>query len=192
MNKDNYDAALKTLAYYHGEGNENDPFVQLEFTEIKTAFLLDKEYKTNSRWVDFLKTKGNRHRISLVIAIAIFGQWSGNGILAYYLKLVLDEIGITSPNQQLGINGGSKTMSLLVNLTVAFFIDRAGRRPILWWSTVGMTLFFTLLTIITARYQALPDDNKNADMGRSVVAIIYLYNFCYNLKTGLPLTYTTE
>lgn len=74
MNKDNYDAALKTLAYYHGEGDENDPFVQLEFTEIKTAFLLDREHKTNSRWVDFLKTKGNRHRISLVIAIAIFGQ----------------------------------------------------------------------------------------------------------------------
>jgi hypothetical protein len=105
---------------------------------------------------------------------------------------VLEQIGITSPNQQLGINGGSKTMSLLVNLCVAFFIDRAGRRPILWWSTVGMTLFFTLLTIITARYNLTPEENRSADMGRSVVAIIYLYNFCYNLKTGLPLTYTTE
>jgi MFS family permease len=192
MNKDNYDAALKTLAYYHAEGDANDPFVQLEFTEIKTAFQLDREYKTNSRWIDLLKTKGNRHRISLVIAIAIFAQWSGNGILAYYLKLVLEEIGIKSPDQQLGINGGSKTMSLLVNFTVAFFIDRAGRRPILWWSTVGMTLFFTLLTIVTARYNQLPEDNKNANLGRAVVAIIYMYNFSYNLKTGLPLTYTTE
>lgn len=105
--------------------------------------------------------------------------------------MVLDRVGIKSPNQQLGINGGSKTMSLLVNLVVAFFIDRAGRRPILMASTVGMTLFFVILTICSARYALMPDP-KSIHLGRAVVAVIYMYNFSYNLKTGMPLTYTTE
>lgn len=41
--------------------------------------------------------------MSLVIALAVFGQWSGNGIIAYYLKLVLDSVDIKSPSDQLGV-----------------------------------------------------------------------------------------
>jgi sugar porter (SP) family MFS transporter len=180
MNRDEHHKALQMLAKYHGEGNEHDEFVQLEYTEIRTALELDKEANRNSEWLDLVRTKGNRHRISLIVAIALFGQWSGNGIIAYYLKLILDDIGIKTPKQQLGINGGSKAMSLLVNLFAAFYIDRLGRRPILMASTVGMLTCFVLWTILSARYAI--EENPSAGLGRGVVALIYMYNFSYNLK----------
>jgi MFS family permease len=81
-------------------------------------------------------------------------------------------------------------MSLLVNLVAAFYIDSFGRRPILLASTIGMLTCFTIWTILSARYAI--EENPSKGLGRGVVALIYMYNFCYNFKTGLPLTYTTE
>lgn len=37
--------ALKVLAYYHADGNENDGLVQYEFQEIKAAIELDRTGK---------------------------------------------------------------------------------------------------------------------------------------------------
>ncbi|KAH7014227.1 general substrate transporter [Microdochium trichocladiopsis] len=187
--RDEHEKALAILAHYHGAGDENNEIVQLEYNEIRTAIAMDRENNINSSWMDFVSTPGNRKRLMLVVALAAFAQWSGNGIVSYYLKLVLDGIGITNSQDQLGINSGSKTMSLLVNLGVAFFIDRFGRRPILLVSTTGMFVMFLIWTILSALYNK---DAPNPALGRAVVGLIYAYNFCYNFKTGLPLTYTTE
>jgi len=146
--KDRHEEALRVLAHYHADGNEDDEVVQLEYQEIRTAMAMDREANSNSKWSDFIRTRGNRRRLMLVVALAVFGQWSGNGIVSYYLKLILDGIGITNPQDQLGINSGSKTMSLVVNLFVAFYIDSFGRRPILLVSTIGMFVMFLIWTIL--------------------------------------------
>jgi sugar porter (SP) family MFS transporter len=187
--KDQHERALNMLAYYHAEGNTEDEIVQIEYNEIRTAMAMDKQADANTTWMDFVRTPGNRRRLMLVVALAVFGQWSGNGIVAYYLKLILDGIGITKPMDQLGINSGSKTMSLLINLFVAFYIDSFGRRPILLISTIGMFFAFLIWTVLNAR---IDPENPHKHMGRAVVGFIYVFNFFYNFKTGLPLTYTVE
>lgn len=63
----------------------------------------------------------------------------------------MNNAGITNPQTQLGINGGMKTWSLFVNISMSFFVDRLGRRPILFISTVGTFVAFTIWTIISAR-----------------------------------------
>jgi MFS family permease len=146
--RDQHEEGLRILAHYHANGDENDEIVQLQYNEICTAMAMDREANANSNWSDFVKTRGNRRRLMLVVALAVFAQWSGNGIVAYYLKLILDGIGIKDPQDQLGINSGSKTMSLLVNIFVAFYIDSFGRRPILLVSTVGMFVMFLIWTIL--------------------------------------------
>jgi hypothetical protein len=39
--------ALKTLAYYHADGDENDPLVQYEFEEIKAQIEFDRTVAAN-------------------------------------------------------------------------------------------------------------------------------------------------
>jgi hypothetical protein len=36
----------------------------------------------------------------IIIALAFFSQWSGNGLVSYYLNKVFDSIGITDPTIQ--------------------------------------------------------------------------------------------
>lgn len=194
--RDQHEKALESMAYYQAEGNVDDEVVRIQYNEIITAMEMDKQANSNSSWMDFVRTKGNRRRLMLVVALAVFGQWSGNGIIAYYLKLVLDSIGIKDPMDQLGINSGSKTMSLLINLFVAFYIDSFGRRPILLVSTIGMFVAFLVWTILrlvdsssfrplllttnnSARYEV---GGPSAGLGRGVVAFIFVFNFFYNFK----------
>lgn len=41
----------------------------------------------------------------IIVAIAWFSQWSGNGLVSYYLTKVMDSIGITNTTIQLLITG---------------------------------------------------------------------------------------
>lgn len=39
----------------------------------------------------------------IIVALAFFSQWSGNGLVSYYLNKVFDSIGITDPTTQVRI-----------------------------------------------------------------------------------------
>jgi len=113
--------ALQTLAYYHADGDENDGLVRYEFDEIKAAIEFDRTGKwhfgyslivspltrfkvaANVGWKALFSSVGNRKRMRLIIALAFFSQWSGNGLVSYYLTDVLDTIGITNPTTQVSI-----------------------------------------------------------------------------------------
>lgn len=108
--------ALKILAYYHADGDQNDPSVKDEFGKIKAAISLDRtgtrvfnvivSYlltltgSPDAGWASLLSSPGNRKRLCLIIGIAVFSQWSGNGLISYYISQVFDIIGITNPKTQ--------------------------------------------------------------------------------------------
>lgn len=198
---------MHVLAKYHADGNGHDEVVQLEYAEISTALALEKQQKKSSSFLDFLKTKGNRHRLVILISVGLFSQWSGNGLISYYLNLILNSIGITDPNQQLLINGGITTFSLVTNLFFSFFVDKWGRRPIYMISTVGTLVSWVIWTILAERYTA----TKQLAYGKGNLAFIFIYTLFYNfkyisrfrallqvsilthlLRSGLIASYTTE
>lgn len=185
LNKDQDEKALQILSYYHAENNPQDEFVHLEFTEIRTAIALDKEADKNS-WLDLVRTKGNRKRMAVITAIGFFSQWSGNGLISYYLHQVMNNVGITSASTQLGINGGLKSWGLFVNIFMAFFVDRVGRRPIYLISTIGTLFAFTIWTIISARYAVESEPNKGLGIG--FVIMIFVYGSFYDFKSVFPFT----
>lgn len=67
-------------------------------TEIQNSLELEKEHSTS--WASIVGTSGNRKRMRVILGIAFFSQWSGNGLVSYYLTDVLKAIGITSETIQ--------------------------------------------------------------------------------------------
>jgi hypothetical protein len=100
----------------------------------------------------------------------------------------MENVGMTNPQTQLGINGGLKTLGLVENLGFAFLIDKLGRRLIYLISTIGTFVCFNIFTIISARYEVTPKPS----LGHGFIAIIFFYGVFYDIKSGLMANYTTE
>ncbi|KAJ6546213.1 general substrate transporter [Mycena vulgaris] len=181
--------ALKILAYYHADGDENDALVRYEFEEIRAAMEFDRTVAANVGWRSLISTPGNLKRVRIIIAIAFFSQWSGNGLASYYLNKVLSDIGITNPTTQLLLNGILSIWSLVCALAASTTVERFGRRVLFITSACLMTLFFTMQTICFARFTINGD--KNAANG--MIAFIFLYSAAYNLAfSPLIVTYALE
>ncbi|KAI0763426.1 hexose transporter [Trametes elegans] len=180
--------ALRTLAYYHADGNDQDPLVQYEFEEIRTAIRIDQEAK-NVGWAALVATKGNRKRMLIIVAIAWFSQWSGNGLVSYYLNKVFDTIGITDTSIQLLITGILAIWNLLWALFASFQVDRWGRRFLFITSAVGMFVCFTIQTVCSAQYAT----HQSQAAAHAVIAFIFLFYAFYDLAfTPLIISYTLE
>lgn len=104
ISKDRNDEALKTLAKWHANGNENNLTVQFEYREIKETLHIEKEVSRSSSYADFFKTRGNRWRLAIIISIGIISQYSGNAVVSNYANLIYQNAGITAQTQKLGVS----------------------------------------------------------------------------------------
>lgn len=93
--KGRQEEALHILAYYHANGNDQDPLVQFEFQEICSALEAERVQKQTG-WLQLIRTPGNRRRMRIIVAISFFSQWSGNGLT--YVCLFTWWLSLTSRN----------------------------------------------------------------------------------------------
>ncbi|KAH8111990.1 hexose transporter [Phellopilus nigrolimitatus] len=182
------DEALQVLAYYHANGNAEDPLVQFEYEEIRAAIENEKIQKQTG-WLQLVRTPGNRRRMRIIVAIAFFSQWSGNGLISYYLNQVFDTIGITNRVEQLLISAFLNLWSLILSVLGGLFCDKLGRRPLFLISTAGMLLFFVLQTVCSSQYAL----HQNKSAGNAVIAFIFLFSAAYSIAwQPLITSYTIE
>jgi len=188
ISKDRHEQALKILAKYHANGNNDDELVLYEFNEIKETIALEAEF-SNKGLSELWATKGNRHRMAICICAGLFSQLSGNSLVSYYIGDILNQVGITDQETQNLINGILMIWNMIVAGSMAFAVDRAGRRRLFLTSTAGMLVMFIAWTI-ASRYAV---EEKSVPAGRAVVALIFLYYTMYNLAwSGLLVGYTVE
>ncbi|KAH9922466.1 general substrate transporter [Fomitopsis serialis] len=143
--------ALKTLAYYHADGNEQDPLVQYEFEEIKAAIALDRQSAQSVGWLSLVKTPGNRKRIMLIVAIAWFSQWSGTD-LSRFTSTRFRHHRHHGQHHSASHHWYSCHWNLCWAVFASFLVDIAGRRTLFLTSCAGMVVFFTGQTICSAEY----------------------------------------
>jgi len=145
VQKNRPDRALRILAHYYAFDDTNDITVQFVHREIETTLALEKEFAKYSIF-EFFKTKGNRHRLLILVTLGFFSQWSGNAIISYYLTKVLDQVGITNQKEQLEINGGLGIWGWIIAVTCSLLIDKVGRRKMFLISTFSMMLVYVSLS----------------------------------------------
>ncbi|KAB8260936.1 general substrate transporter [Aspergillus pseudonomiae] len=184
ISQDKHEAALKVLAEYHGEGDRNAPIVQLEYREM-----LEDISKTGSdkRWWDYrelFNSRETRYRSMLVIFMAFFGQWSGNGPVSYYYPQMLRGAGIENNNTRLLLQGLQNVVQFIGAVFGALITDRVGRRPQLLVSTGLIVILFAIVLALNATNVVDgPDGEPIAKSGvtaRAQIAMIFIFGFVYS------------
>ncbi|RFU33770.1 hypothetical protein B7463_g2584, partial [Scytalidium lignicola] len=188
ITKGKNEKALSILAKVHARGDVNAELIQIEYREINETLKLEKELEGNA-WLELFKTPGNRHRVIILVALGFFSQWSGNGLVSYYMTNVLNDAGVTNSKLQLEINGILNIINFVVAIGMCFVIDKFGRRPLFLFATAGMLGSFIIWTICAAEFVKT---NVPA-AGFAEISFIFIYYVFYNSAwSGLLVGYGVE
>lgn len=118
-------------------------------------------------------------------------QWSGNGLVSYYLVPVLKNIGITDPETQNVINGILQIVNYFTAIAAALVVDRLGRRFLFLVSTAGMAVIFVIWTVLSAKNEQQNLENKSLGIG--IVIMIFVFFVLYNIGMNpIPPAYLLE
>ncbi|KAI1331458.1 general substrate transporter [Xylariaceae sp. FL0255] len=190
--------AERLIVKYHANGDVGNPIVALEMAEIRAALLLEAEVSASTSYLSFFKTPGNRRRFNIILAVGFFSQWSGNGLITYYLTLILNSIGYRTQSSQTLINALLTLWSLIWGVVGSLIVNRVTRRALFLFSTIGSLLSYIAWTALEATYEMSPALNGDGTGGpsgiaRGVLAVIFIYQAVFTLGWGaLQVTYVVE
>ncbi|RZR78336.1 hypothetical protein BHM03_00003629 [Ensete ventricosum] len=123
--------------------NENDKEVEDRLREIEEAagVVKGEKYVEKAVWLEFLRPSPTLRRMLITgIGIQCFQQITGIDATVYYSPTIFKNAGIESDSKLLAATvavGMTKTAFILVAILL---IDRVGRKPLLYVSTIGMTV----------------------------------------------------
>jgi MFS family permease len=171
------DQARQIIADFHAGGDLDNPLVSYQMTEIEATITAEKEHSASASYMDMTKTRGNRHRLLISISLGIFSQWAGNGVVSYYLPLMLSTVGIKTVSQQTLISACLNVWNLLWAIAAALYVDRLGRRFLFLASASIMLVSFIVITGLSGSFAT----NPVPAVGVSVIPFIFIFFTGYDI-----------
>ena len=191
VNKERHQEALHILTKWHAGGNPHNATVQFEFREIRETIRIQKETEHATSYRDFLRTRGNRWRLLIIISLGVISQYSGNALFSNYMNAIYIGAGINNQNQKLAMSTGKTILDLFVTVTAALNVDRFGRRPLFLISMVGMVTSFVCWTITGAVYENTNELDVKA--GYAQLVFVWIFSVFYDIGfSGLLVAYALE
>lgn len=179
-------AGYRLLCHLHGRGSPT-PTVETEYHEICDSLARGQSDFT---YLDFLQTSANRWRFWIIVVVGFMVQWAGQGPIAYYISPILETLGVTSPLQRSGINGGLQVWNAIFAIVGALLTERLGRRPLWLLSAGGMLVSEICVTIASAIFA---EDSNNSAAGYAGIVFIFFLFAAYDIAmTPLNFQYITE
>ncbi|KAJ5378246.1 uncharacterized protein N7496_005655 [Penicillium cataractarum] len=186
VGKGRVEEARAFLVKYHANGHEDSPLVEHEMQDIQQHM---PSQGLRLTWQQLWKTAADRKRLVLVIYLSFLTQWCGNGVVSYYLSLILDTVGITGSRDKTLINGILQIVSWVAAIIGSLLVDRLGRRPLWLFSIGGMLVSYTAWTVCSALYTK----NDSPGLAKAVLVLIFLFQVHYSVGiTPLSQSYSVE
>ncbi|KAK3323822.1 general substrate transporter [Cercophora scortea] len=189
ISKDRGDEALAILQRYHSEGADGAEFVRLEFAQIQSTIKQEQALASAFVWADVVRDPPMRRRFTLAAIMGFFTQWSGNGLLSFYMKKILALVGITDNRTVQQVILSNTCWGFINAVPIALIAPRYPRRRMFLTCTIGTAVVYVVWTVASAR--SMIDSSSQAAI--PVLVFIYVYSPFYNLGwNALAYTYLVE
>ncbi|KAI6355452.1 hypothetical protein MCOR25_008173 [Pyricularia grisea] len=186
---DRADEAYAILQKYHSEGEDGEEFARLEFAQIQSTIALEKETASRFVWADVIRDAPMRRRFLLAAIIGVFTQWSGNGLLSFYMKKILNLVGINDNDTIQKFILGNTCWGFINAVPIAIIAPRFPRRRMFLICTIGTACVYTAWTVASARF----DITQDPAAAIPVLVFIFVYSPFYNIGwNALAYTYMVE
>ncbi|KAF8752260.1 hypothetical protein RHS01_07722 [Rhizoctonia solani] len=177
------DDAFEILVKYHAEGDRDSEFVKAEFAQIESTLKIEQE-NSKRGWKELIATPGMRRRLIIASFLGLFTQWSGNGMISYYLKRILEGVGITNNRTVNQINLANTCWGFINGTIWALSVYKFKRRPMYLACTMCLLCVYVGWTTSAALYTT----RGSKEASHAVLAMIFLYSPAYNMGYN-ALTY---
>ena len=172
---------LQTLARLHAKGNQDDPWVQAEYSQIQQAIAIEHEQAAKG-YKDLFTDKSSFRRLFLVCALQASVQMTGVSAIQYFTPQIYATLNIGTTDA-LKYQGISNVLSILAQLMTILTIDRLGRR---WPLIIGNTINGVCFIIVTAAIASFPDASHSAQnaLGWTFIVINWVYQISFSYTCG--------
>ncbi|KAK7210994.1 hypothetical protein V2G26_018172 [Clonostachys chloroleuca] len=189
ISRDRHEEALEILKKYHSEGENGEEYVRVEYAQIQSTLAEEKERATNFVWKNVFRDAPMRRRFMLAGIVGFFTQWSGNGLISFYMKKILNLVGITNNQTVQKVILSEKCWGLINAVPIALIAPRFRRRVMFLICSTGTLVVYVVWTIASARFQI--EQTRSAAI--PVLVFIFLYSPFYNIGwNALTYTYMVE
>ena len=112
------DQARAVLAKFHSKtGDPYSPLIDLEIHEFEQNIDLAGTDREFWNFKTLFNTFGARYRFGLCALVSVWGQLSGNGLITYFLPVLLQQAGIVNTDRQRVLNLANSVTSMAGALT---------------------------------------------------------------------------
>ncbi|KAF9264331.1 general substrate transporter [Marasmius fiardii PR-910] len=207
------DKAKEILLKYHGTDGQTNPIVELEMQEFQRSIEAKKfepfwDYSplfssASRRWrmlslslmVKLISTGLFRELIAFPLVSldgqCVNGQLAGNGLITYFLPVMMQNAGVTSEHTQLLYNFANSILSAFGAFLGASVTDKIGRRKRLYIGALVLAALLAIVAALSANYGKSGNTNKNG--ANASITFIFLFGIAYSFTyTPLQALYCAE
>lgn len=150
---------------------------------------IEAESADRATWGEVFASNG-RKALWVGVGLALFQQITGINAIIYYADQIFDMAGLTSPTAQadatilcVGV------VNVLATFIAVAFVDKVGRRPLLFAGLIGMTVS---LTTVGLAFRFVDSADQQRDMSvlgivTMVGLMVYIASFAFSLG---PIVWT--
>ncbi|CAL5866708.1 uncharacterized protein PFLUO_LOCUS918 [Penicillium psychrofluorescens] len=197
MNTGREEECLQTLARLRSVSTD-DLLVRIEFLEIKSLYLFEKETseKRYPNWQDgsfssrfkigasdYLSLVTNPSlfkRTTVACLIMTFQQWNGINAINYYAPFIFKNMHLPGNTITLLATGVVGIFEFVFTIPAVLWVDKIGRKKILIAGAIGMASCHFIVAGILGGFNHRFDDHRAAGWAGIVFVWIFVINFAYS------------
>ncbi|KAJ7983180.1 general substrate transporter [Mycena polygramma] len=190
MSRGRTEEARQILIDYHSNDGRSNAVIELEMAEFQQQI----EVKREDAFWDYrvlFRTRNRRWRMVCLALMCVNGQLAGNGLITYFLTVMMQNAGVTSPHTQLVYNFANSILSAFGAFSGAALTDKVGRRRRLFIGSFVLACLLATVAALSSKYGRT--GNTDVQGANASIAFIFLFGIVYAFTyTPLQALYCAE